>query len=53
MKSKITGMAPQVPTSEMSVLELTVELERETTYEEICAEIERQSEVERLFGLPR
>merc|ERR1712056_174699 len=41
---KLTGMAFRVPTIDVSVVDLTCELEKETTYEEICAEIKRRSE---------
>merc|ERR1711972_159823 len=44
VKGKLTGMAFRVPTIDVSVVDLTVELEKETTYEEICAEIKRRSE---------
>jgi len=41
---KLTGMAFRVPTIDVSVVDLTCELEKATTYEEICAEIKRRSE---------
>merc|ERR1712174_70831 len=41
---KLTGMAFRVPTIDVSVVDLTCELEKETTYEDICAEIKRRSE---------
>jgi glyceraldehyde 3-phosphate dehydrogenase len=44
VKGKLTGMAFRVPTLDVSVVDLTCELEKETTYEEICAEIKRRSE---------
>merc|ERR1711877_93769 len=44
VKGKLTGMALRVPTIDVSVVDLTVELEKETTYEEICAEMKRRSE---------
>jgi len=44
MKGKLTGMAFRVPTIDVSVVDLTCELEKSTTYEEICAEIKRRSE---------
>lgn len=37
-------MALRVPTIDVSVVDLTVELEIPTTYEEICAEMKRRSE---------
>merc|ERR1712113_152988 len=39
-----TDMAFRVPTIDVSVVDLTCELEKETTYEAICAEIKRRSE---------
>ncbi|TWU62407.1 MULTISPECIES: type I glyceraldehyde-3-phosphate dehydrogenase [Crateriforma] len=36
LNGKLTGMAFRVPTSDVSVVDLTVELEKETTYEDIC-----------------
>ncbi|WP_442509203.1 type I glyceraldehyde-3-phosphate dehydrogenase [Novipirellula sp. SH528] len=37
LNGKLTGMAFRVPTSDVSVVDLTVELEKEATYEDICA----------------
>jgi len=39
LNGKLTGMAFRVPTSDVSVVDLTVELDKEATYEEICAEL--------------
>jgi glyceraldehyde 3-phosphate dehydrogenase len=36
IKGKLTGMAMRVPTADVSVVDLTVRLCRDTTYEEIC-----------------
>ena len=36
LNKKLTGMSFRVPTSDVSVVDLTVELNKETTYEEIC-----------------
>jgi glyceraldehyde 3-phosphate dehydrogenase len=44
IKGKITGMAFRVPTSDVSVIDLTVELTNEASYAEICAEMKAQSE---------
>merc|ERR550537_1847212 len=44
IKGKLTGMAFRVPTIDVSVVDLTCELEKATTYEEICAEVKRRSE---------
>ncbi len=37
LNGKLTGMSLRVPTSDVSVVDLTVELAKPTTYEEICA----------------
>ena len=44
LKGKLTGMSFRVPTSDVSVVDLTVELEKPATYEEICAEMKAQSQ---------
>ena len=44
LNGKLTGMAFRVPTSDVSVVDLTIELEKEATYEEICAELKSASE---------
>ena len=44
LKGKLTGMAFRVPTSDVSVVDLTVELDNSATYAEICAEMKAQSE---------
>ena len=44
LNKKLTGMSFRVPTSDVSVVDLTVELEKEATYKEICAEMKSQSE---------
>jgi glyceraldehyde 3-phosphate dehydrogenase len=44
IKGKITGMAFRVPTSDVSVVDLTIELNKEASYAEICAEMKAQSE---------
>ena len=41
LNKKLTGMAFRVPTSDVSVVDLTVELNKETTYEEICAAMKK------------
>jgi glyceraldehyde 3-phosphate dehydrogenase len=43
IKGKLTGMAFRVPTSDVSVIDLTVELNNEASYKEICAEMRAQS----------
>ena len=44
LNKKLTGMSFRVPTSDVSVVDLTVELNAEASYEEICAEMKAQSE---------
>ncbi|WP_348944124.1 type I glyceraldehyde-3-phosphate dehydrogenase [Chitinibacter sp. FCG-7] len=44
IKGKLTGMAFRVPTSDVSVVDLTVELNKEASYEEICAAMKAASE---------
>jgi glyceraldehyde 3-phosphate dehydrogenase len=43
LNKKITGMAFRVPTSDVSVVDLTVELDKPASYAEICAEMKAQS----------
>lgn len=44
LNKKLTGMSFRVPTSDVSVVDLTAELENPATYEEIKAEMKAQSE---------
>ena len=44
LNKKLTGMAFRVPTSDVSVVDLTVELDKPATYAEICAEMKTQSQ---------
>ena len=44
LNKKLTGMSFRVPTSDVSVVDLTCELTREATLKEICAEMKTQSE---------
>ena len=44
LKGKLTGMSFRVPTLDVSVVDLTVRLARDTTYEEICAAVKEASE---------
>ena len=44
LNKKLTGMAFRVPTSDVSVVDLTVELNKETTYEQICAAMKAASQ---------
>jgi len=44
LNGKLTGMAFRVPTPDVSVVDLTVRLQKEASYEEICATIKKASE---------
>ena len=44
VNGKLTGMSFRVPTLDVSVVDLTVRLEKSTTYEEICAAVKEASE---------
>ncbi|MDB5801645.1 MAG: glyceraldehyde-3-phosphate dehydrogenase [Rhodocyclales bacterium] len=44
LNKKLTGMSFRVPTSDVSVVDLTVELVKEATYEEICQAMKAASE---------
>ena len=44
LNKKLTGMSFRVPTSDVSVVDLVVELEKDASYAEICAEMKAQSE---------
>lgn len=46
LNKKLTGMAFRVPTSDVSVVDLTVELEKPAKYDEICAAMKAASEGE-------
>ena len=46
LNGKLTGMSLRVPTSDVSFVDLTVELAKETSYEEICAAMKAASEGE-------
>ncbi|MCZ8295285.1 MAG: type I glyceraldehyde-3-phosphate dehydrogenase [Hylemonella sp.] len=43
LNKKLTGMSFRVPTSDVSVVDLTVELNKEADYKDICAEMKAQS----------
>ena len=51
LNKKLTGMAFRVPTSDVSVVDLTVELNKAATYEEICAAMKKASESGPLKGV--
>ena len=44
LNKKLTGMSFRVPTSDVSVVDLTVELNSPATYAEICTEMKSQSQ---------
>ena len=44
LNKKLTGMSFRVPTSDVSVVDLTVELNKEASYEEICAAMKAASQ---------
>ena len=46
LNGKLTGMSMRVPTSDVSVVDLTVELEKPATYAEICEAMKKASEGE-------
>ncbi|MDG4812147.1 type I glyceraldehyde-3-phosphate dehydrogenase [Hydrogenovibrio sp. 3SP14C1] len=46
LNGKLTGMAFRVPTSDVSVVDLTVELEKDASYDDICAAMKKASEGE-------
>ena len=46
LNGKLTGMSVRVPTSDVSFVDLTCELNSEATYEEICAAMKEASEGE-------
>ena len=46
LKGKLTGMSMRVPTLDVSVVDLTVNLEKPTKYEDICAAMKAASEGE-------
>ena len=50
LNKKLTGMSFRVPTSDVSVVDLTCELSAEATMKEICAEMKAQSEKDVAHG---
>lgn len=46
LNGKVTGMSFRVPTIDVSVVDLTVELAKETTYDEICKAMKKYAEGE-------
>ena len=52
LNGKLTGVALRVPTLDVSMVDLVVNLEKPATYEEVCAEIKRAAgaEMKEYFG---
>jgi len=50
LNGKLTGMSFRVPTPNVSVVDLTVKLAKETTYEAICEAMKAAAETPRLKG---
>lgn len=46
LQGKLTGVAMRIPISDVSVVDLTVRIAKETSFEEICGEIKRAAENE-------
>ena len=46
LEGKLTGMSMRVPTLDVSVVDLTVKLKKETTYDKICKAIKKASQNE-------
>jgi glyceraldehyde 3-phosphate dehydrogenase len=44
IKGKLTGMALRIPIADVSVVDLTVRLSKQTTYEEICQAMKKASQ---------
>lgn len=44
VKGKLTGMAFRVPVADVSAVDLTVKLKKETSYEEICSKMKQSAE---------
>ncbi|MFY0603396.1 MAG: type I glyceraldehyde-3-phosphate dehydrogenase [Flavobacteriaceae bacterium] len=51
LNGKLTGMAFRVPTMDVSVVDLTVKLEKTATYEEICEAMKSASESGPMVGI--
>lgn len=44
VKNKLTGMAFRIPTTDVSVIDLTVRLSKDTTYEAICEAVKKAAD---------
>jgi glyceraldehyde 3-phosphate dehydrogenase len=51
LNGKLTGMAFRVPTSDVSVVDLTIELNNDASYDDICAAMKSASESGDLAGV--
>jgi len=51
MKGKLTGMSFRVPTANVSVVDLTLNLNRPTSYSEVCKVVKEASESDELKGI--
>lgn len=51
LNGKLTGMAFRVPTTNVSVVDLTAKLNKETSYDEVCAKMKEASEAGSLKGI--
>ncbi|MCK7576016.1 MAG: type I glyceraldehyde-3-phosphate dehydrogenase [Chromatiales bacterium] len=51
LNGKLTGMAFRVPTSDVSVVDLTIELNKDAKYDEICAAMKAASESGDMAGV--
>ncbi len=51
LNGKLTGMAFRVPTSDVSVVDLTCELDKAASYDDICAAMKKASEEGDLAGV--
>lgn len=51
LNGKLTGMAFRVPTTNVSAVDLTVRLGKDTTYEEVCLKMKDYSEAGPLHGI--
>jgi glyceraldehyde 3-phosphate dehydrogenase len=51
LNGKLTGMAFRVPTSDVSVVDLTVELNKDASYDDICAAMKAASQAGDLKGV--
>lgn len=51
LNGKLTGMSFRIPTMDVSVVDLTVRLDKSTTYEEVCAAMKAASESGPMKGI--